>query len=139
MYFKNYAQNKFGEPTKGYRSSTQFTSKQATHDLRKLFANIINDKFQEKGLDISISEKSLKAQRQELLNQGKMEEAELLNRTPAPHLGNAYKNPAILERIMEKIDETDAKADEAADGFIEQEKEENLSIQEQKYNYSLMT
>ena len=107
MYFKNYAQNKFGEPTKGYRSSTQFTSKQATHDLRKLFANIINDKFQEKGLDISISEKSLKAQRQELLNQGKMEEAELLNRTPAPHLGNAYKNPAILERIMEKIDETD--------------------------------
>ena len=33
---------------------------------------------------------------------------------------------------MEKIDETDAKADEAADGFIEQEKEENLSIQEQK-------
>ena len=132
MYFKNYAQNKFGEPTKGYRSSTQFTSKQATHDLRKLFANIINDKFQEKGLDISISEKSLKAQRQELLNQGKMEEAELLNRTPAPHLGNAYKNPAILERIMEKIDETDAKADEATDGFIEQEKEENLSIQEQK-------
>lgn len=32
-----------------------------------------------------------------------MEEAELLNRTPAPHLGNAYKNPAILERIMEKL------------------------------------
>ena len=132
MYFKNYAKNKLGEPTKGYRSSTQFTSKQATHNLRKLFADIINDKFQEKGLDISISEKSLKAQRQELLKQGKMEEAELLNRTPAPHLGNAYKNPAVLKRIMEKIDETNKKADEAADGFIIQEKEEKLSIQEQK-------
>ena len=132
MYFKNYAKNKLGEPTKGYRSSTQFTSKQATHNLRKLFADIINDKFQEKGIDISISEKSLKAQRQELLKQGKMEEAELLNRTPAPHLGNAYKNPAVLKRIMEKIDETNKKADEAADGFIIQEKEKKLSIQEQK-------
>lgn len=135
MYFKNYAENNLGEPTKGYRSSRDFSTKTATINFRKLFADIINDKFQEKGLDISISEiseKSLKAQRQELLNQGKVEEAELLNRTPAPHLGNAYKNPAILERIMEKIDETDAKADEAADGFMEQEKEENLSIQEQK-------
>lgn len=61
-----------------------------------------------------------------------MEEAELLNRTPAPHLGNAYKNPAVLKRIMEKIDETNKKADEAADGFIIQEKEKKLSIQEQK-------
>lgn len=132
MYFKNYAENNLGEPTKGYRSSRDFSTKTATINSRKLFADIINDKFQEKGLDISISEKSLKVQRQELLNQGKIEEAELLNRTPAPHLGNAYKNPAILERIMKKIDETDAKADEAADGFMEQEKEENLSIQEQK-------
>lgn len=132
MYFKNYAENNLGEPTKGYRSSRDFSTKTATINFRKLFADIINDKFQEKGLDISISEKSLKVQRQELLNQGKIEEAELLNRTPAPHLGNAYKNPAILERIMKKIDETDAKADEAADGFMEQEKEENLSIQEQK-------
>ena len=132
MYFKNYAKNNLGEPTKGYRSSRDFSTKTATINFRKLFADIINDKFQEKGLDISISEKSLKVQRQELLNQGKIEEAELLNRTPAPHLGNAYKNPAILERIMEKIDETNKKADEAADGFMEQEKEENLSIQEQK-------
>lgn len=132
MYFKNYAENKFGEPTKGYRSSRDFSTKTATIDIRKLFADIVNDKFQEKGFNVSISEKSLKAQRQELIEQGKIEEAELLNRTPAPHLGNAYKNPAILEHIMEKIDETDAKADEAADGFIEQEKEENLSIQEQK-------
>lgn len=132
MYFKNYAKNNLDEPTKGYRSSRDFSTKTATINFRKLFADIINDKFQEKGLDISISEKSLKVQRQELLNQGKIEEAELLNRTPAPHLGNAYKNPAILERIMKKIDETDAKADEAADGFMEQEKEENLSIQEQK-------
>lgn len=132
MYFKNYAENNLGEPTKGYRSSRDFSTKTATVNFRKLFADIINDKFQEKGLDISISEKSLKAQRQELLNQGKVEEAELLNRTPAPHLGNAYKNPVILERIMEKIDETNKKADEAADGFMEQEKEENLSIQEQK-------
>lgn len=132
MYFKNYAQNKFGEPVKGYRSSREFSTTASTVKLRKLYADIVNDKFREKGLNISISEKSLKAQRQELLEQGKVEEAELLNRTPAPHLGDAYKNPVVMERIMTEIDETDAKADEAADGFMEQETEEDLSIQEQK-------
>ena len=132
MYFKNYAQNKLGEPVKGYRSSREFSTTASTVKLRKLYADIVNDKFREKGLTISISEKSLKAQRQELLEQGKVEEAELLNRTPAPHLGNAYKNPAVMERIMTEIDETDAKADEAAEGFMEQEKDEDLSIQEQK-------
>lgn len=132
MYFKNYAQNKLGEPVKGYRSSREFSTTASTVKLRKLYADIVNDKFREKGLNISISEKSLKAQRQELLEQGKVEEAELLNRMPAPHLGDAYKNPAVMERIMTEIDETDAKADEAADGFMEQEKDEDLSIQELK-------
>lgn len=132
MYFKNYAENRAGKPTKGYRSSRAFSTKTATLDFRKLFADIVNDKFQEKGLNISITEKSLKAQKQELIEQGKIEEAELLNRTPAPHLGNTYKNPAVLEFIMEKIYETDTKAEESANGFIEQENEENLSIQEQK-------
>ena len=41
MYFKNYAENKLGEPTKGYRSSRDFSTKTATIDIRKLFADIV--------------------------------------------------------------------------------------------------
>ena len=47
--------------------------------MRKMWANIVNRKFKELGLDREISEKSLAAQRQDLLNQGRFEEAEKLD------------------------------------------------------------
>ena len=106
-FFNHYAKNRAGEPTQGYRSSREFISKEMTLHLRKRWAEIVNDKFQEKGLSSSISEKTLNNQRETLILSGRNEEAELLNRTPAPHLGSAYRNPAFMQKIMNQIEQTD--------------------------------
>jgi len=110
-FFNHYAVNRSGEPTQGYRSSREFISKEMTLHLRKRWAEIVNDKFQEKGLSSSINEKSLKNQREELILSGRNEEAELLNRTPSPHLGSAYRNPIFMQKIMNQIEQTDRESD----------------------------
>ena len=110
-YFNNYATNKSGEPTQGYRSSRYFAHQETTLYLRKRWAEIVNAKFKEKGLTCQISEKSLPNQRKELLTEGKFKEAELLNRIPAPHLGTAYRNPYAMERIMEHIEQVDQESE----------------------------
>ncbi|WP_196599103.1 hypothetical protein, partial [Pectinatus frisingensis] len=53
-----------------------------------------------------ISEKTLNVQRKELVLSGKNDEAELLNRTPAPHLGSAYRNPVAMQKIIDQIEQT---------------------------------
>lgn len=110
-YFNNYYENRNGEPTQGYRTSDYFDQKATTIQLRKRWAEIVNDKFQEKGMSCRITEKSLPNQSKDLLAQGKIEEAELLNRTPAPHLGSAYRNPQTMSFIMERIKEVDTETD----------------------------
>ena len=115
MYFRNYAENDRGEAVKGYRSSREFLSVGKTYTLRKLYADIVNKKFKEKHLNLTISEKSLKAQRVEKLREGKDEEAKLLNRTPAPHMGNMYKNPKILQKIVNRIEEVEQNSDSDID------------------------
>lgn len=110
-FFNHYAVNRAGEPTQGYRSSREFISKEMTLHLRKRWAEMVNEKFQEKGLFTCISEKTLNAQREELVLSGKNEEAELLNRTPAPHLGSAYRNPVVMQKIMNQIEQTDHESD----------------------------
>lgn len=110
-FFNHYAVNRAGEPTQGYRSSREFITKEMTLQLRKRWAEIVNEKFQEKGLSTCISEKTLNAQREELASSGKNDEAELLNRTPAPHLGSAYRNPVVMQRIMDQIAQTDHESD----------------------------
>ena len=110
-FFNHYALNRAGEPTQGYRSSRKFITKEMTLHLRKRWAEMVNEKFQEKGLSTCISEKTLNAQREELALSGKNEEAELLNRTPAPHLGSAYRNPAAMQKIMNRIKQTDHELD----------------------------
>jgi len=110
-FFKHYALNRAGEPTQGYRSSREFISKETTLHLRKRWAEMVNEKFQEKGLSTCISEKTLHAQREELALSGKNEEAELLNRTPAPHLGSTYRNPIAMQKIMDRIEQTDHESD----------------------------
>ena len=79
--------------------------------MRKMWADIVNRKFKELGLNQEISEKSLAAQRQDMLDQGRFEEAEKLDRIPAPHLGEAYKNPKVMERIQERVREIDEQTD----------------------------
>jgi hypothetical protein len=110
-YFNHYALNRAGEPTQGYRSSREFITKEMTLHLRKRWAEMVNEKFQEKGLSTCISEKTLNAQHEELVLSGKNDEAELLNRTPAPHLGIAYRNPIVMQKIMGQIEQIDHEAE----------------------------
>ncbi len=107
MYFKHYYLNRAGEPCAGYKVDSYYQKRQCTIEMRKMWADIVNRKFRELGIDKEVSEKSLAAQRQDLLAQGRVEEAEKLDRIPAPHLGEAYKNPKTLEKIRERIEEID--------------------------------
>ena len=110
-FFNHYAVNRADEPTQGYRSSREFITKEMTLHLRKRWAEIVNKQFQEKGLSTCISEKTLQTQREELVLSGRTEEAELLNRTPPPHLGSAYRNPVMMQKIMNQIEQIDHESD----------------------------
>lgn len=142
-YFKQYAVDRQGNAVSGYRTSRQFIPKETNSLLRKRWAELCNEKFAEKGLSCRISEKSLAAQRAELLESGKKEEAHLLDRTPAPHLGTAYRNPRTMERIREEIslagqieknEETDTTAgtDDAAPAADDDNAAKEQSIHELK-------
>lgn len=104
-YFAKYAQNKNGELTGGLRTSIEFISKQKTFELRTMWADIVNAKFAERGINASVDERTLTAQKEELIALGRMDEAEYFDREPAPHLGKSYRNPKTLEKIREKIEQ----------------------------------
>lgn len=104
-YFAKYAENRAGEPTGGLRTSLEFISKQKTFELRTMWADIVNAKFAERGINASVDERTLVAQKEELLALDRSEEAEYFDREPAPHLGSAYLNPKTMEKIREKIEE----------------------------------
>ncbi len=110
-FFNHYAANRAGEPTQGYRASREFISREMTLHLRKRWADLVNEKFQEKSLPFRVSEKTLDNQRKELLLSGNAEDAELINRTPAPHLGHVYRNPTTMQKIMERVEQIDHAAD----------------------------
>ena len=110
LYFRRYSVNRNGELSGGYKISRQYQSKADILELRKTWANIVNEKFAEKNLtECHVDERTLKAQHDELIEQGKVEEAALINRTPAPHLGNAYLNPRVMERIKETVQAVEEK------------------------------
>lgn len=132
-FFNHYAINRSGEPTQGYRSSREFITKEMTLHLRKRWAEMVNEKFQEKALSTCISEKTLQTQREELVLSGRNEEAEFLNRTPAPHLGSAYRNPVVMQKIMNQIEQIDHESDfpetiEETDISALSSKEQNVLI-----------
>lgn len=102
QYFWRYSSDKEGFPTGGYKKDRYFNSRNSTLDMRKVWAELVNEKFAEKGLDCRISEKTLKAQYYELKKAGKDDEAEYYNRTPAPHMGEKYRNPKKKEKVMER-------------------------------------
>ena len=135
QYFKQYAENAQGQAVSGYRTSRQFISKETNAALRKRWAELCNEQFAAKGLDCRITEKSLATQREELLSQGKIEEAHLLDRQPAPHLGQSYRNERTMERIYEEIEQVSAASssddEEDDDDAAEKTKEEAKRQQEQ--------
>ena len=113
LYFRRYSVNRAGELSGGYKISRQYQSKVDILQLRKTWAEIVNAKFAEKNLsECHIDERTLKAQHDDLIEQGKTEDAALLNRKPAPHLGNAYLNPLVMERIKEIIKDVEEKHSE---------------------------
>lgn len=130
-YFAKYAENRNGELTGGLRTSLEFISKQKTYELRTMWADIVNAKFAERGIDASVDERTLLAQKEELLALGKFEEAEYFDREPAPHLGNAYRNPITMEKIREKIEQLENCPEDASYNFDE-ELNDNATEQDKK-------
>ena len=112
-YFLRYASDKTGNPTGGYKKDRYFISKDCTLDMRRVWAELVNEKFAEKGLDCRISEKTLKAQYYELKKAGKDIEAEYYNRTPAPHMGEMYRNP----KNKKKLSDFEQKLEKELDAF----------------------
>ena len=107
-YFRNYAENANGEPTSGYRTSKRHSSREGILSDRQLWENIVNRKFRERDIDERVSAKTLAAQRAELLAEGRNEEAELLNRTPSPHIGPILRREECKERLRERIRQFEA-------------------------------
>ena len=99
QFFSRYSEDKEGNPTGGYYKDRYYNNKASTIDMRRIWAQLVNEKFAEKGLDIRISEKSLEAQYYELKKAGKDDEAEYYNRKPVPHMGKSYRNPKKIEKI----------------------------------------
>ena len=130
-YFAKYAENRNGELTGGLRTSLEFISKQKTYELRTMWADIVNAKFAERGIDASVDERTLLAQKEELVALGKFEEAEYFDREPAPHLGNAYRNPITMEKIREKIEQLENCPEDASYNFDE-ELNDNATEQDKK-------
>lgn len=130
-YFKRYTIQSDGKVTGGYKTSTYFSdygSNGHLNELREMWADIVNEKFEEKGLEIRVSEKTLVEQREVLLEEGKFEEAELLDREPAHHLGDRAKNPKTRETIRELIRVVDsvytATNDETEDSVSDDSKQQ---------------
>ena len=128
-YFRRYAVNDKGQPTCGYRTSKKHSSKEGILADRQLWERLVNQKFRERDIDERVSAKSLKAQREELLAQGRAEEAELLNRTPAPHIGPLLRKEKARERLAERIRQFETEvADEKPKA--DEPKQENETVQQ---------
>ena len=70
---------------------------------RKIWADIINEKLAERGLDERVSHETLEKQKKELRTKGEHELAKTMNREPALKMENFFRNPASQERIKQKI------------------------------------
>ncbi len=104
-FFQRYRETASGEKTGGYLSSREFKSKSVLRTIRKRWAERVNEMFRERGIDAEITEKNNADRYDELVEQGRFDEAELVNRTAAPHLGRAYRNDAIMEKLRDMEDE----------------------------------
>ena len=102
----------------------------------------MNRKFRERNMDERVSAKSLKAQRVELMEQGRFEEASLLDRTPAPHVGSLLKHKGNAEKVREYVrqflqeaeaKESEDKAMDAAEADKEEQQPETVDVA--IYNY----
>ena len=124
-YFKRYTVQSDGSITGGYKTERFWATQNSIVQLREKWADIVNEHFEKKGLDIRVSEKTLVKQKEALLAQGKFEEADLLDREPAPHLGDVVKNPKTRETIREMIRQIDSEEIDDSESDSSSEKENN--------------
>ena len=102
-FFKRYSKNKQGEPVGGYKKDRRFHDRPFLLTARKLWADIINEKLKENGIDERVSHETLKKQQADLYNKGDYENGDLLNREPAPKMDEIYRNPKLIEEVEAKI------------------------------------
>ena len=102
-FFKRYSKNKQGEPVGGYKKDRRFHDRPFLIDARKIWADIINEKLKEDGIEERVSHETLKKQQADLYNKGDYENGDLLNREPAPKMDEIYRNPKMIEEIEAKI------------------------------------
>jgi hypothetical protein len=109
IYFKRFSLDKEGNPVGGYKTNRNWISKETNALLRKKWADIVNEKFKEKGLPNRVSEQSLTHQYQEAQKAGDDDSLVYLNREPPPHLGVAYRNPSMLDYLHKREREYEEK------------------------------
>lgn len=112
-FFQRYRETESGEKTGGYRSSRDYQDKKMLCTMRKRWAERVNEMFKARGIDAEITEKNNADRYDELVEQGRYEEAESVNRTAAPHLGRAYRNDAIMAKLRDMEEEEMARDNRA--------------------------
>ena len=102
-FYKRYSKNKEGQPVGGYKKDRRFHDRPFLVDARKIWADIVNEKLKENGIEERVSHKTLKEQRHDLMNKGDYQNADLLDREPAPKMDTIYRNPELIKEIDAKI------------------------------------
>lgn len=96
----------------GLQVDRYFNNRNFVTDMRNYWEKINNEKFEEIGSEIRISSKSLKEQREKLIDEGRYEEAEAFDRAAPQHMGPAFKYPDVQEEVMAMVSEIENKRDE---------------------------
>ncbi|HHF7000982.1 TPA: MobA/MobL family protein [Haemophilus influenzae] len=92
----------FGNKIRDQHFNKGFKLDQIT-PVREMWANLCNNSFKEAGLDIQISDKSLKIQREIALEKGDFQLAAELDRKPAQHIHHTQQNE---EELRIKVEQT---------------------------------
>lgn len=129
QYFQRYSEDQKGNSVGGYKNDRSYHSFEMNQSMRETWEEIINEEFREKGMETRVSCKTLEAQREELLAQGKYQEAEELDYIKAPNLEKKYcnetwkKNIKKLQRYIEAKADVDFKDDEILKEFCESKRD----------------
>lgn len=105
QFFKKYSVRKNGELIGGYKTSRYFSAKSTTVTMRQLWEDIVNEKFQEKGLPQRVSCKTLEEQKEEAEENHNYLLADRLDRKSAPNIGSLYRNAKNMSKINMLVQE----------------------------------
>ncbi len=102
-YFKRYSKNKEGKPVGGYKKDRRFNKKEFLLEARRIWAEIVNEKLAERGLDEQVSHETLEKQQRILRQKGEHELADTMNREPPANMEAILRSPRAQEDIKKKI------------------------------------